>query len=581
MLFGLGFSTREVDMKSRFLAFSVLILVAATLVPVATADATASAPDVALAAKTAADYVSEAQALAQGGKLADAIALLQQGAKDYPESSDIYAYLGLYTGQSAGQAASLVDAGRLTTEAFALLDKAVELGPDNPTAYFYRGIMGVRVPVFLAKLPGGITDLKKVIALHDKSPDAVPQAMFIAAYASLAEGYEKGSNPTDARAAYEMVVKLAPGTDAAKNAQAKLASLAPAAPKAKPAAFGPKAGDPADIAALKKRIEAEPSNAALELDLARALMAAQRFEEAREVLHHYNDINPSNAEAYQLLFQVVGALANVGYDPKIAEDTNYRTNLAFEAMNAADKAVQLDPNNVESRLARGITGVSMPFFVGKFDQGVADLEYVLKNTTSPADSAQAMYWLGAARERQAMRFWLNVATKYPDTDAARMAMAGMRPIEPSFDAAKAAKPIVTIDFVSGFRDELAPQIAIWIEDASEKHVKTVYVSGFAGNVKGKQVTLPVWAATSNFAGADAVTGASIDVGHYIYTWDCKDLDGKLVKPGKYTAKVEVMHWPSMKYQLAEAAFTIGKKEESVRVEEGDCIPSLVVTYYPK
>jgi len=150
-----------------------------------------------------------------------------------------------------------------------------------------------------------------------------------------------------------------------------------------------------------------------------------------------------------------------------------------------------------------------------------------------------------------------------------------------FDEAKAAKPVVAIDFVSGFRDELAPQIAIWIEDAAEKHVKTVYVSGFAGNVKGKQVTLPVWAATSNFAGADAVTGASIDVGHYVYTWDCKGLDGKPVKPGKYTAKVEVCHWPSNKYQLAEAAITVGKSENSARVEEGDFIPSLVVTYYPK
>jgi len=310
-------------------------------------------------------------------------------------------------------------------------------------------------------------------------------------------------------------------------------------------------------------------------------MAARRYEEAREVLHDYNDIDPSNPDAYRLLFQAVGAMANVGYDPKIAEDTRYRTNLAFEAMSSADKVVELAPNDVAARLQRGVTGISMPFFVGKFDQGVADLEYVLKATKSPADSATAMYWLGAARERQAMRFWLDVATKFPDTDAARMSMAGMRPVVTTFDAGKAVKPVVAIDFVSGFRDELAPQIAIWIEDAAERHVKTIYVSGFAGNVKGKQVTLPVWAAISNFEGADAVTGASIDVGHYVYTWDCKGLDGKPVKPGRYTAKVEVSHWPSMKYQLAEAAITVGKSENSSRVEEGDFIPSLVVTYYPK
>jgi hypothetical protein len=88
-------------------------------------------------------------------------------------------------------------------------------------------------------------------------------------------------------------------------------------------------------------------------------------------------------------------------------------------------------------------------------------------------------------------------------------------------------------------------------------------------------------AVSNFEGADAVTGASIDVGHFMYSWDCTDVAGKPVKPGVYTVKVEVAHWPSMRYQLAETTIAVGKKEATSRVEEGDYIPSLVVTYYPK
>ncbi|MCX5752867.1 MAG: DUF2271 domain-containing protein [Candidatus Krumholzibacteria bacterium] len=561
-------------MKSRSLALIIMILVAAVAML-----GTAAA---AQAAKTAAAYISEAQTLANGGKLPEAIAILKQAAVEHPTSSDVYAYLGLYTGRSAGQTGgNFMEAGRLTSESFTLLDKAVALGPENPTAYFYRGLMGVKVPVFLGKLPGGIADLKQVIAMSEKAPASVPKEMIVPAYSMLAEGYEAAKNPVDARATYEKLIKLAPGTDAAKAAEARLGAMAPAAPKEKPAWLAPKPGDPAGIASLKSRIEAEPANAALLLDLSRAFMDAKRYDEAHDALRAHNEIDPSNPDAYRLLFETVGALANAGYDARTAEDTRLRTNLAFEAMSAADKIVELAPNDVEARLTRGVTGISMPFFVGKFDQGVADIEYVLKNTKSPADSATAMYWLGAARERQAMRFWLEVATKFPDTDAARMAMTGMRPVVKTFDESKAVKPVVAIDFVSGFRDELAPQIAIWIEDAAEKHVKTVYVSGFAGNVKGKQVTLPVWAAISKFEGADAVTGASIDVGHYVYTWDCKGLDGKPVKPGKYVAKVEVCHWPSMKYQLAEAAITVGKSENSTRVEEGDFIPSLVVTYYPK
>jgi tetratricopeptide (TPR) repeat protein len=574
-------------MKSRSLALIIMILVAAAPILGIAAHATtapaavASSPE---AAKTATQYISEAQGLANGGKLADAVALLKQAAAEYPTSSDVYAYLGLYTGRSAGQTGgNFAEAGRLTTESFTLLDKAVALGPENPLAYFYRGIMGVKIPIFLGKLPGGIADLKQVIALHDKAPASVPNDMLIPAYSMLAEGYEAAKNPVDARATYEKLVKIAPGTDAAKAAETRLAAMGPAAPKEKPAWLRPNPDDPASMTAIKHRIETEAENMDLHLhlDLARALMDVRRYDEAHEVLRAYIEKNPSNPDAYRLLFQVVGAMAAKGYDERTAQDTRLRTNLAFEMMSAADKLVELAPNDIEARLTRGVTGISMPFFVGKFDQGMADLEYVIKNTKSSADSATAMYWLGAGRERQAMRFWLDVATKFPDTDEARMAMTGMRPIEPTFDLSKAVKPVVTIDFVSGFRDELAPQIAIWIEDAAEKPVKTVYVSGFAGNVKGKQVTLPVWAATTNFAGADAVTGASIDVGHYVYAWDCKGLDGKPVKPGKYTAKVEVCHWPSMKYQLAEAAIVVGKSENSTRAEEGDIVPSLVVTYYPK
>jgi tetratricopeptide (TPR) repeat protein len=568
----------ENHMKSRSIALIIMTFIAAASVLGAVA---ALAPASAQTSKTATAYVAEAQALANAGKIPEAIAVLKQAAVEHPTSSDVYAYLGLYTGQSAGQAANYMEAGRLTTECFTLLDKAVVLGPENPTAYFYRGLLGVRVPVFLGKLPGGIADLKQVIALHEKAPASVPNEMLIPAHSMLAEGYEAAGNPADARVYYEKVAKLAPGTDAAKKAEERLAAMAPAVKKVWPEFLKPRPTDSAAIAALKKRIEAEPKSAALHLDLARAFVAENRFEDARDALHAHNEIDPSNPEAYRLLFRAAGAVAAQGYSAKTAEDTRYRTTLAFEAMSAADKIVELEPNDVGARLTRGVTGISMPFFVGKFDQGVSDLEYVLKNTKSSADSATAMFWLGAARQRQAMRFWLDVATKFPDTDAARLAMTGMRPVEARFDLAKAAKPVVVIDFVLGFRDELAPQTAVWIEDPAEKHVKTVLVTGFAGNVKGKQVTLPVWAAVSNFAGADAVTGASIDVGHYVYAWDCKDVDGKPVKPGKYVVNVEVCHWPSMKYQLAEAVITVGKAENTARVEEGDCIPSLVVTYYPK
>jgi hypothetical protein len=155
-----------------------------------------------------------------------------------------------------------------------------------------------------------------------------------------------------------------------------------------------------------------------------------------------------------------------------------------------------------------------------------------------------------------------------------------RPKINTFDPSEHEKPVVAIDFLLGFRDELPPQTAVWIEDGDGTCIKTIYVSGFSGFAKDKQINLPVWSAVSMFKDIDAVTSASIDVGRHIYTWDLKDSRGRDVKEGAYTVKVEVSHWPSMKYQLAETVIEVGKKKSHAAIEEGDFIPRLEVTYLP-
>ena len=95
---------------------------------------------------------------------------------------------------------------------------------------------------------------------------------------------------------------------------------------------------------------------------------------------------------------------------------------------------------------------------------------------------------------------------------------------------------------------MPPQTAVWIENKDGNFVKTVYVSGFSGFAKEKQANLSDWADASDFSGADAVTAASIDVGHYIYVWDLKDCEGNQVKAGDLVLRVEVAYWPSLEYQ---------------------------------
>jgi hypothetical protein len=130
----------------------------------------------------------------------------------------------------------------------------------------------------------------------------------------------------------------------------------------------------------------------------------------------------------------------------------------------------------------------------------------------------------------------------------------------------------------GFRDELAPQTVVWIEDKGGNFVKTVYVSGFSGHAKEQQINLPIWAGSSRFIDVDGVTGASINLGHHIYVWDLKDHSGKKVKSGDYTIKVEVKFWPSMQYQLVAAHLKVGKKDSQVVIKEGNLIPYLEAKY---
>jgi hypothetical protein len=245
-----------------------------------------------------------------------------------------------------------------------------------------------------------------------------------------------------------------------------------------------------------------------------------------------------------------------------------------------DKAVALAPKDIGLRLSRGEIGVQMPFFVGKLDQAIDDLNWVMQQSDAPASTkAEALYWLGAAYQKKAMSYWIKVVSDYSYSEASQNVFESMRPAVKHLDLSKYQTSILVIDFILGFRDELPPQTAVWIENKDGKFVKTVYVSGFSGYAKEKQVNLPEWAESSKFVDTDGVTGASIDIGHHIYVWDLKDNSGEKVNPGEYIVKVEVTYWPSMQSQLVSATIKVGEKEEQVAVEEGNLIPYLEVKYY--
>jgi tetratricopeptide (TPR) repeat protein len=514
-------------------------------------------------AKPLKDYIKEAKNYQNSGKLEEAVKVMEEALAKYPDSSNAYVYSGLYTGMQAGKTQDLILAGKLVATSFEQLDKAVALDSLNAIARLHRGIMEIEVPEFFGRLDGGIKDLEFIVKMRQKSSKTVSNDILVQAYNFLGEGYQKKGENDKAVSAWNKVIELAPGSSFAEEAKKQVKAV-------------PSTGDKPS----EEKIKVESNDPKILMKEGKSALEKENCEEAVEVFRKLVEIDSKNIEAYKSLVLALGCAVSKGYDEKIYENTEYRTKIAFEVMNVLDKAVTLAPQDNGLRLQRGAIGIYMPFFVGKLDQSIEDLNKVLNSDAEDSLKAKALYYLGVAHQRKTMEYWDKVIADYPSSEASKMVFQGMRPSIKRIDPEK-VKNSVVVDFILGFQDALAPQTAVWVEDKSGKFIKTLYVSGFSGYVKEKQVWLKEWAANSKFVDADAVTSASIDVGHHIYLWNLKDYSDKSVKSGEYVVKVEVSSWPSMKYQLVSVPVKIGGKVEKSTVEEGNIIPFVEATYYPK
>jgi tetratricopeptide (TPR) repeat protein len=515
-------------------------------------------------AQSVPDAVEAAEEHREAGRPADAVAVMERAVADAPEDPEAHAYLGLYLGMSAGEADDMMKAAALTQRAFEHLDRAVALDPQNPHALHFRGLLGVNVPEFLGKLPGAVEDLERVIAMYDAFHDKVPFDTVVSSYLLLGAGREKQGSLAEARRAWEKVLELAPGTAAAEEAQRGVDRVSVVE-------------DPRSAAAVEAAGESEVESM---LDDAETMMNEGDHGGAAEVLRAAAALDPASARAFKLLVRALGGLASAGYDERIAEDTDLRTNLALEMMEAADNAVKYAPDDMEVRLLRGILSVELPFFVNALDRGAADLEMVIESDMPEPVRAEARYYLGRALRRRALSTWLDVLESHPNTRAAELVKSAMRPTFESVDIGSIPRPAVVVEYVLGFEDELPPQTAVWIETASGAYVTTLYVSGFSGHARESQVNLPVWAGTSEFAGIDAVTSASVGVGHHAVVWDLSDAAGGRVPGGEYVARVETAYWPSMERDLVGVSFTVGEQVTWSRADEGRLIPHCAVTSLP-
>ena len=509
-------------------------------------------------------YVKEAGEFAKADKPDKAVEVMEQAVKEQPRSAKAHAYLGLYLGMSAGRTHDFSEAGKFVQSAFAQLDQAVAIDSLDVDARYFRGLLSVQVPDFFFKLDPGVRDLEFVLARAEQTRKPLDQERLVGVWSLLGTGYQKQEKMDKAAQAWQKVVELATDTAAVAQAKARLAAIGAAGSRAAPAESANLPDDPAAL-----------------WELGRSRVSSGDTAGAVEPLRKAAGFDSTNLDGLKLLARVLQRVVASGYDERIALNTDLRTRLAFEYYRVLDRAVALAPKDMNLRLTRGAAGVYSPFFVGKLDAAIKDLEAVAAASTDDETKAEALYLLGLAYRHKGTSYFTNIATKFAKTKAAKQVLGAMRPPLAEFDPAGVAKPAVVVSFVLGFQDELAPQTAVWVEDDKGGYVRTLYVSGFSGHAKQTQVDLPFWAHSSEFRGCDAVTAASIDLGQHIYTWDLKDLDGKPVRPGTHVIKVESSWWPSMKAEVASVRLAVGSRETRARAEPKDLIPLLDAHFVPR
>ena len=524
--------------------------------------------------------LNQVHALQEEGKLQEAVDLMNQAVEQNPQSAEAHLQLGMAWGQLGQHGGNTGDFGTAMSaiqECFSAFDKALELDPDNVDAHITYGGYGVNVPEFFGKLDAGVAHLEKALALIESKSGVGLTAEHAQIPLLLGQGYQKQGHLDKAQKMYDKALALSPEDKIAEQVKIALAGLKSAKKESEKPASTQKE-ETGDIQSIKVKLEQKPDDFQLLFDLGKAYFAAGRWEDARKALHKAVAQNPTHFDVNYLLVQAIMQDVNIPYDERVYDEQDVRTNLAFEMTRQLEKTYKLAPDNIEVKMMYAFSCVMMPFFVQKIDAGLAMLEEIASDNTLP-DSvrAEALYYLGFGHQKKGNAYWMQIVKDFPKSRQMQdiYHTYGLRWDGKEKAAAPGEK--VTVSFHMGFMDELAPQTAVWVEDADGAFVKTLYVSGFSGHAREKQVNLPRWAKASAFE-TDGTTSASIDWGKHTYVWDLTDHAGKRVADGNYTVFVEVSWWPSMEYGRASTKIRVGGQPSEQVVEKAPHLPWVRVAY---
>lgn len=479
------------------------------------------------------------------GEYTAAAELLEKGIRDNPDSADLLATYGMCLSKQAGSA-TMMKAGMLSEKAFKQFDAALQLAPEHMNATLYRGILSIQVPSFMGKLHQGIRDLENIRSKYGANP-----ALYVTSNYYLGIGYQKNEEPAKAVEAFHYILLYARDSQYYEDAKQRYETLA------------------------------ENTNRNSQIDhqtLGMRAMENGDCDTAVEHLRQASRMHPENLALNLNFARALGELAQQGYDETIGDDVTARAGIAHEIHDVLTHCVALAPQDEEIRFLRGSVAVNLPFFVNSLQTGIEDLEYLSQEAQSAEIRAKAAFLLKQANDRKKVDE-LAEEGYMAQSDAEKQQLLAQFIITDSpLQQKKPDADCLQVDLTIGYRDQIAPQMAVWVEDIDGNYLATLYVSGFAAKVKEKQVHLPRWAKSSQFAGIDAVTSASIDCGSHRLFWDFTDPAGKLFTQTSFVLKSEICHWPHVQYTQQSLSIDLTSSSRFTSTGDGFLLPRIDAVY---
>ena len=172
----------------------------------------------------AADLVSQGRQALDADRIDDAIALLETAVSAEPRNPAALAWLGSAQVRKAGRVPGMEAAGWVK-RGFDALDEAVERFPDAFVVYVVRGTTAGRVPEMFRKTDVAVKDLSTVVAMKERQPQAVPEAVMGFVYLNLGLAQKKAGRPAEARATWEQGKRLYPAAPEAASIDKELRGL--------------------------------------------------------------------------------------------------------------------------------------------------------------------------------------------------------------------------------------------------------------------------------------------------------------------------------------------------------------------